>query len=51
MTDQFEALVIKQVFDIAARAAEEIVDADDVGALTQQPFAQVRAQEARAAGD
>ena len=32
MADQFEALVVEQMLDIAARAGEEIVDADDVGA-------------------
>ena len=31
-------------------AGEEIIDADDVGALVQQALAEVRAQEAGAAG-
>ncbi len=32
-------------------AGEEIVDAEDVGALGQQPLAQMRAEKAGAAGD
>ena len=31
VADQLEALVIQQMLDVAARAAEEIIDADDVG--------------------
>ena len=51
MADQLEALVIEQVLDVAAGAGEEIVDADDIGALGQQALAQMRAEEAGAAGD
>jgi hypothetical protein len=51
MTDQLEALVAEQMLDVAAGAAEEVVDADDVGALGQEPLAQMRAEEAGAAGD
>jgi hypothetical protein len=45
MADQLEMLVVEQMLDVAARAAEEVVDADDVGAALQQPVAQMRAEE------
>ena len=50
MADQFEPLLAKQMFDIATGSAEEIIDANDVGASSEQPFAEERAQEARPAG-
>ena len=50
VADQFETLVVQQMLDIAARAAEEIIDADDVGALRKQPLAKVRAEKTRPAG-
>jgi hypothetical protein len=42
MADQLEVLVIEQVLDVLSGAGEEIVDAEDIGALRQQPFAQMR---------
>ena len=39
-----------QMLDVAPRAGEEIVDADDFRALRQQAVAQMRAEEAGAAG-
>jgi hypothetical protein len=48
---QLEVRVVQQVLDVGARAGVEVVDADDVVALGHQPFAQVAAQEAGAAGD
>ena len=49
--DQFEALVIQQMPDVAARSTEIIVDANDIGARGKKPLAEMRAQEAGAAGD
>ena len=41
MTDHLEPLVAEQMLDIATRTAVEIVHADDVVALGEQPLAQV----------
>ena len=51
VADQFEVLVVEQMLDIGARAGEKIVEADDVGALVQQAFAQMRAEKSGTAGD
>ena len=50
VADQLEAMVIERCVDIAPRAGEIVVDADDAGALFQQPLAQVRAEKSGAAG-
>jgi hypothetical protein len=47
---QFEARVADQVLDVAPRAGEEIVDAEDLGALGEQAVAKMRAEEAGAPG-
>ena len=46
-----ELRVGQQVLDVRRRAGEEVVDADDVPAVGEQPLADVRAQEAGAPGD
>ena len=51
MADQLEALVVEQMLDVAPRAGEEIVEADDLRALRQQALAEMRAEKAGAAGD
>ena len=51
VADQFEVLVVKEMLDIAARAGEEIVDADNVRAVRQQALAEMRTEKAGAAGD
>jgi hypothetical protein len=48
---QLEIRVVQQVHDVAPRRGVEIIDAEHVLALGQQPLAQVRAEEAGAAGD
>ena len=50
MADELEVLLADQMLDVAPRAGEKIVDADDFGALREQPVAQMRAEEAGAAG-
>ena len=50
MPHELESFVVEQVFDIAACAGEEIVDADHVRAFVHQSVAQVRSEEAGAAG-
>ena len=49
--DQLEVRPAEQVRDVRLLAGEEIVEADDVVPLVDEPFAQVRAEKARAAGD
>jgi len=49
--DEFEARVLEQVFDVALVAGKEVVQAEDFLAPREQPVAQVRADEPRAAGD
>ena len=51
MADQLEALVTEQMLDVAARAAEEIVDADDVGALASSRSHRCEPRKPGAAGD
>ena len=48
---QLEHRVAQQVRDVALAAGEVVVDAEHVVALGQQPLAQVRPEEAGAAGD
>ena len=51
MTQQLEARMTDEVLDVALRAGEEIVEADDLVASLDQPLAQVRADKAGASGD
>ena len=48
---QLERLMVEQMGDVAPRAGEKIVDAEHVVSGMQKPFAQMRAEKARAAGD
>ena len=41
----------RKVLDVGRAAGDEVVDADDLVALRQEALAQVRADEARPAGD
>jgi hypothetical protein len=51
MAHQLEVRVFQQVCDVVFGAGEEVVQADDIVAVVQQAFAQVRAEETGAAGD
>ena len=48
---QLEVRVIEQMGDVVLDAGEEIVKADDVVTVVQQALAEMRAEEAGAAGD
>jgi hypothetical protein len=50
MADKFKAMVIEQVIDVAARAGEKIIDADDAGAVLEQSLAKMRTQKSSPAG-
>ena len=39
MAQQLEMFVIAQMFDIALRAGEEVVNAEDIRVIVQQAFA------------
>ena len=47
MPEQFEIRPLQQMRDVRLLAGEEIVDANHVVSLLDQPLAQVRAQETR----
>ncbi len=51
MAQELEARMVVQVIDVALGAGEEIVDAQHLVALRQQPVDQVRAEEACATRD
>jgi hypothetical protein len=51
MADQLEGPVIQQRLNIGTGACVEIVGAEDFVPLSEQPFAQMRTDEAGAAGD
>jgi hypothetical protein len=51
VSQDLKTLDIEQVLDIRSAAGEEVVEADDVVALCQEPFADVGADETGAAGD
>ena len=51
VADQLEARVVEQVLDVGARAGEEVVEAHDLVPIGEQALAQMRAEEAGAAGD
>ena len=46
VAQQLEARVADQRYDVVARAGEEVVEAEHLVAVGEQPFAQVRADEA-----
>src|SRR5687768_1777949 len=48
--DKLEVLVIQEMNDVLLPPGEKIVQADDLGAVGQEPFAKVRADETGAAG-
>ena len=50
MLDELEPRMARKMFDIARRAGEEIVDADDFVALGEEAIDQVRADESRSSG-
>ena len=49
--DELEARMVVQVVDVPLVAGEQVVDAEDLVPLLEQPIAQMRAEEAGAAGD
>jgi hypothetical protein len=49
--DHLEAMMVEHSFDVAPCTGKIIVDADDISALLEQAFAQVRAEKSGAAGD
>ena len=51
MTDEFEMLVIEQVLDVRAAAGKEVVKANDVGAVGEETFAQMRTEKSGTARD
>ena len=48
---QLEVRVIEQMGNVVLGAGEEVVQADDVVAVVQQAFAEMRAEEAGTTGD
>src|SRR5262249_37680952 len=51
VTDQFEAPLVQQWEHVVAAPGAEVVHAHDLGAVPEQPRAQMRAEEARSTGD
>ncbi len=51
VTDELEPRIVVQMVDVPVGAREQLVDAQHLVALLEQAIAQVRAQEAGAAGD
>ena len=49
--DHPEPVALEQVLDVGGRAGQEVVDADDLVAVVEQPFAQVGSQEPGPARD
>jgi hypothetical protein len=48
---ELEVLTLVEVGDVLTLAGDQVVDADDADALGEQALAQVRSEEAGAAGD
>jgi hypothetical protein len=48
VAEELEAFLADQVLNVAPRAGEKIVDADDFGAVAKQTVAQMRTEKARA---
>ena len=51
VADQFEVRPRQEMYDVRLLAGEEIVQADDVVPVGDQPFAEVRAEKPGPAGD
>jgi hypothetical protein len=51
VADEFKIWIRQQVRDVPLLAGEEIIEADDLVAVVQEPVAEVRAEKAGAAGD
>ena len=51
MLQRLEVAVAAKVGDVASRAGDEVVDAEDLPAVGEQPLTEVGAKEARASGD
>jgi hypothetical protein len=51
VAQQFEMLMAEQMLDIAARAGEEVIDAQHLAARLQQPFAEMRSEKSGPTGD
>ena len=49
VADELEAGMALEMLDVGALAAEEVVQADDVVPVAQQPLAQMRSEKSRAA--
>jgi len=49
VVDELEPVMVQQPIDVSPRTGEEIIDADDVGAFGEQPFAKMRTDKAGAA--
>ena len=49
--DELEAIVADQMGDVVRVARDEVVEADDVVPFGEKPIAEMRAEEARRAGD
>ena len=50
-SDQSESVMAGEVRDVRRRPGREVVERDDLVPLVEQAFAEVRAEEAGAAGD
>jgi hypothetical protein len=48
---RLEVAVAAKVGDVAGRAGDEVIDAEDLPAVGEQPFTEVGAEEPRAPGD
>jgi hypothetical protein len=51
MPDKLEILIVEQMRDIRFSAGEKVIEADDLVACVQKPFAKMRADKARTACD
>jgi hypothetical protein len=51
VVERFEVTVASKVGDVAGRPGDEVINAEDLPALGEQPFAEVGAEETRAPGD
>ena len=51
MADKFKAGIVEETVDVAFGSGEEVVNADNFIALSEQSFAQVGTEEAAASGD
>jgi hypothetical protein len=51
MTNKLKPTVVEQMIDVALRAGEEIIDANDVRAACEQAITEMRAEEASTPGN